>query len=663
MDGSVLTESEMTTALEATLMCLPGDAGLRGRLRSRGLDVGLLAGAAPQGCFVLLCASEAALAATLDRLPRERCRILALSEESFVDRRLDASVYAYLPPATPITYVQRIADNAVAEMRLVEERVAAERRLGGVAREIGELNKIGAALSAEHDMPSLLALILRKSREITQADAGSLYIIEERPTPLAALGDELAAAAPEKRLRFVVAQNDSIELAFREMTMAIDESSIAGYVAKRGELLLIDDCYNIRDEEPYRINRQFDADSGYRTKSILAAPMRNAKGEVVGVVQLINAKRNWAARLTSVEAVEREVTSFTDAQGELVVSLASQAAVAYENSRLYQSIQQLFEGFVKAAALAIEQRDPTTSGHSFRVANLTVALAEAVDADSGAFASERFSREQMREMRYASLLHDFGKVGVREQVLVKAKKLYPNQLDNICLRFELARSAAQREDLKQRLALALELGREGYLAEAAGLDEELDRRLAKLDTFLSLINQYNEPTVLPEGSFEQLALISGTQFEDSRGQHHCLLHHDEARRLSIRKGSLDDEERREIELHVVHTYEFLRQIPWTAELRHVPQIARYHHELGDGRGYPRGLTASKIPLQSRMMTVADVFDALSAADRPYKKAVPVEKALDILQMMVDDGQLDGALVRIFREAGVYRLQQREPKLY
>src|SRR6185369_11048375 len=233
---------------------------------------------------------------------------------------------------------------------------------------------------------------------------------------------------------------------------------------------------------PYSINRKFDEDSGYRTKSILAVPIRNQKEKIIAVVQLINPKRDFSARLNSHDAVEQEVLPYTPRQQEIVQSLAGQAAVALENSQLYDSIQRLFEGFVRAAVTAIETRDLATSGHSFRVANLTVALAEAVDrVDSGPYSAVRFSRDQMRELRYASLLHDFGKVGVREEVLVKAKKLYPAQLEVIQQRFGLVRRTLQVESLQKKLQYALEKGRDEFLKKQPEFNQALADQLKALD--------------------------------------------------------------------------------------------------------------------------------------------------------------------------------------
>jgi HD-GYP domain-containing protein (c-di-GMP phosphodiesterase class II) len=382
--------------------------------------------------------------------------------------------------------------------------------------------------------------------------------------------------------------------------------------------------------------------------------MRNAKGEVLGVLQLINCKRDRAARLDSDEAVEREVQPFSDHSVRLGLSLASQAAVAYENSKLYRAIESLFEGFVKAAVTAIEQRDPTTSGHSLRVTTLTEGLAETVDATAtGSYAAVRFNREQMKEIRYAALLHDFGKVGVREEVLVKAKKLYPFQIDLVRQRFDYIRKELEARIARQKLETLLKGSREDALAKIGLLDQEYERALAEIDDYFQFILHVNEPTVLPEGKFDRLLDIARRSYRDASGIERPFLSAEEIRFLSIPKGSLDPDERYQIESHVIHTFNFLAQIPWTKELKEVPQIARAHHEKLDGTGYPYKLKGHEIPLPAKIMTICDIFDALSAADRPYKRAVPVERALRILDESVRQNELDSELFRLFLEARIY----------
>jgi len=283
-------------------------------------------------------------------------------------------------------------------------------------------------------------------------------------------------------------------------------------------------------------------------------------------------------------------------------------------------------------------------------------LAEVVDRDdSSHFRNVRFSRAEMKEIRYASLLHDFGKVGVREEVLVKAKKLYPMQLDLVKQRFAYARKALEHEQSERKLAYLLEKGREDFLARQAEFQRQLEEQLRELDEYFDFVIKCNEPTVLREGNFTRLSELAERQFVDAEGRDQPLLTPHEINLLSISRGNLDDRERRQIQLHVNHTMSFLRQIPWTREIKNIPAIASAHHEKLDGTGYPHNLSAAEIPFQSKMMTISDIYDALSATDRPYKKAVPTEQALDILFNEAKQGLVDRELLRLFHEAEIYRL--------
>jgi len=382
--------------------------------------------------------------------------------------------------------------------------------------------------------------------------------------------------------------------------------------------------------------------------------MKDHKEEVIGVLQLINRKLNFNTRLDKPEDAERDVTVYTPHTVELVSALGGQAAVSIENSRLYESIERLFEGFVTAAVTAIEQRDPTTFGHSGRVAAMTVGLAEVVDAATdGSYKGLKFTKEQLREIRYAGLLHDFGKVGVREQVLVKAKKLYGPDLALIRERYAFIKRTAERDFYAQRVDYLESIGQEGYDAFLERLNTEHRHTLNELDRFMHLVSESNEPTVLPQGNFDELLRYAEVSYEDLGGKKQSYLNPDEVRFLTIRKGSLDERERLEIESHVSHTFRFLLTIPWTKELQYIPQIAYGHHEKLDGTGYPRHISAQEIPIQTRMMTISDIFDALTASDRPYKRAVPLPRALDIMAQEVKGGMLDGELFRLFTEAEVF----------
>src|ERR1700683_779484 len=508
------------------------------------------------------------------------------------------------------------------------------------AHQTEELIQIGIALSAQRDLDSLLRLILQKAREITKADAGSLYLIEE--------------VNYERRLHFKLTQNDSVEFRSEEVSLPLTQASMAGYTALTGEAINLRDAYHVPRGNPYSFNDAFDRKSGYRTRSMLTLPMCNARGEILGVLQLINRKRKFEVRLSNPLQSRREVEPFPASAVRLASSLASQAAVAYENSKLYKEIQALFEGLVTASVTAIEQRDPATYGHSSRVSVLTEGLAEAVNAvTTGPYAGVHFTPEQMREIRYATLLHDFGKVGVREEVLIKEKKLYPPQLEMVRFRFGLMRRELET-DLHRRKTDALINGGDAATTEALeAMDQELVDPIHVLDADLRFILKVNEPSLLPTGAFDRVAEIAKRRYTDLEGKRQPCLTEREIQLLSIPKGSLDDNERRQIESHVDHTHKFLSQIPWTRELSEIPSIARAHHEKLNGSGYPRGLKEPEIPLASKMMSICDIFDALHAADPPYKAAVPLERAPRILEECVRDNQLDAELFRLFVEAKVY----------
>ena len=346
--------------------------------------------------------------------------------------------------------------------------------------EVRELNKIGMALMSERDPERVLNLILTQARRLTTSDAGSLYLVEEdlqgNPT-----------------LRFQLAQNDTLpDLPDPGFALPLDRTSLAGCVALTGEPLNIEDAYNIPADQPYSFFQGFDREHGYRAKSMLVVPMKDHRDKVVGVLQLINRKRITEARIRSDANADAHVMEYTDREVELVRSLAGQAAVSIENGRLYREIENLFEGFIKAAVTAIDQRDPTTAGHSVRVATLTCD-----QIDRGPFASVGFTRDQMKELRYAGPLHDFGKVGVREEVLVKAKKLPPIMFDRIESRFDLIRRTLEAEFQRRRADFLAERGREGFETFVSGLEEEFRAETERVTLFQQAIRDSNEPRVLP----------------------------------------------------------------------------------------------------------------------------------------------------------------------
>ncbi len=510
-------------------------------------------------------------------------------------------------------------------------------------RELQKLIEIGISLSSEHNIDRLLDKILLQACEVTTADAGSVYIIRENESD-------------ERVLHFSNTLSHSLNVDFNEFTIPIGPDSIAGYVALTGESLLLDDCYHVPERYQFSINKSFDESNNYRTMSMLAVAMRNQKDEITGVIQLINRKPAPELVLSSPEAVEKHVLPFDERSCNLIEALASQAAVALENYQLYRDIEDLFEGFVQASVTAIESRDPTTCGHSERVATLTVGIAEKVNrVASGPLREVTFNESQIKEIRYAALLHDFGKVGVRENILLKAKKLFPEHLSMIRQRFNLARQIYRKLNDRGKLEIALESDRQRFLDQFRELDNATRERIKRLDRYLALVISANEPSILASEEFEILEEISKIIINDPDDKDFSLLESQERSILSIPKGSLTTEERNEIESHVTHTFNFLTKIPWTNELKNIPDIAYGHHEKLDGSGYPRGVDAKVIQPQTRMMTISDIFDALTATDRPYKPAVPAERALDILGYEVKEGKVDGELFKVFVEAKVFEL--------
>ncbi len=513
-----------------------------------------------------------------------------------------------------------------------------------------ELNAIGIALSAERNHNRLLELILTKARAITNADAGSLFLVSDIDQPIVHR-DGTEARATAQWLKFRLAQNDSRELHFEEDVLPISPDSIAGYVAQTGETLNLADAYDPPKDKPFVINRSFDEATGYRARSMLVVPMENAEGETIGVLQLINKKNNRESVLDTTESFERGVLSFDQDDERLVRSLASQAAVCVDNNNLYVERENLFRQFVNAAVQAIESRDPTTQGHSKRVASMTTALAEVTNrAERGTYGSFRLTDDEIRELNYAALLHDFGKVGVTEKVLIKATKLYHGELSTVRQRFKTIRRTLEAQYVRRMLDRLMQ--NEASPEEIEQMKEELARRLDSIDEARDAVEAANIPTITHSAEFDRLMEVSQLSYEDIDGTELPYLNDDELTALTVARGTLTGPEREQIELHVVHTFDFLSTIPWTRDLQSIPDLARSHHEKLDGSGYPKGRGAADIPPQTRMMTISDIYDALTASDRPYKPAVSTAGALDILNAEFA-GKVDRELLDLFIEAKVF----------
>jgi HD-GYP domain-containing protein (c-di-GMP phosphodiesterase class II) len=524
---------------------------------------------------------------------------------------------------------------------------------------VEQLLEIGTALSDCLNLAELLDLILSKSREITCSDAGSVYLVDR--------------SAPEPKLVFKAVQTDSLlNIPFEETSIPLNLQSLAGYVATTGESLNITDAYALSSYVPYQFDRHFDLKFAYRTVSVLVLPMQNRDGETIGVLQLINRKLKADLKITPQNALS--ITQpYSEWEQQIVRSLASQAAISIERNHLLESIEELFAGFVTAAVQVIENRDATTAGHSERVALLSVRLSQEVSGiDFGILQPIRFSDRQIQEIRYAALLHDFGKISIPESIVQKEKKLYPQQLAELRHRFALIQRTWEVECAEQKFAHLLNSPlpyrhQSGdncpHCTQLSGFDRSLSEKLDRLQAYWELLNRLNQPDVVRTQEFaetletitQDLHQLAQYTYRDLDGVLQPLLTPTEIEQLLIPRGSLTVAERFIVESHVNHTYDFLNRIPWTKHLQDVPKIAGSHHEKLDGSGYPYGLTATEIPVQSQIMAIADIYDALTASDRPYKPKLSLDRTLSILHQEAGAGKIDQDLLALFEQRQVYRV--------
>lgn len=485
-----------------------------------------------------------------------------------------------------------------------------------------QFQEMSALLNSTLDHNEIRRRAIEATTVVMDAEAGSLLLLDETTG----------------ELYFDVAHGDKGD-AVREIRLRFGEG-IAGDVARTGEPIIVDNV----QRDP-RFFRQADEVSGFTTRNMICVPVK-AHGRFLGVLQAINRKH------------ER---SFEQSDLGTFVALAHQVGIAIENANLYQEIHLLFEGFISASVQAIESRDPSTSGHSQRVAALTCRLAEVVTAnDAGPYARIRFGAAQLKEIRYAAVLHDFGKVGIREHILVKARKLYPGQIDLLKVRFDFIKRTFEAEALREKLALYERGNGAANELSLAQIDRRLQHNLQKTDDTLAFLLTCSHPSSTDPANIPRLTEYAKQQYRSFDGLRPYVTD-EELGALSVLSGSLTNEERRDIEQHVTHTFEFLSKIPWMRSLKYVPEIAWCHHERIDGSGYPRGLTKEKIPIQARMMAICDIYDALTAADRPYKSAVSSDEALKQLSLLATEGKIDTALLELFIRERVYETTLLRPR--
>ena len=492
------------------------------------------------------------------------------------------------------------------------------------------LVEIGTALSKENDLVSLLEVILFISRDKSTADAGSIFL-RERTSP---------GGAFLNVLRFKEAQNDSFDLGrVFEFSVPIDRNSVAGYVALTGKPLTIDDVNAIDPSMSYRPGIEYQLKPGYRVKSMLTLPLKNTDGDVVGVLQLMNKKKQASATIASAEAFDTAVIPFSPADVEFIESVAAQAAVSIERAQLAENIRELFEGFLRSSIAAIDERDRTTSGHSKRVMGYAMAFAEAAGADPGSpFAELVSTPERKRQLQFAALLHDIGKIGVPERILTKEGRLPKSEFMLLMVRLDYS-------------AFALKYAPESVSWRSA-------KEIADDRHFLERINT---AVRLNDDDLERVALLQSKYYHAADGSRVSFLSDGERESLSVRTGNLTGDEREAIHSHAISTYRILSKIPWTRQFEMIPIIAATHHERIDGSGYPHGLHGDEMTRESKVLAVIDVYDALVAQDRPYKPKMAPQKAVEILNREVAAGHLDADVVRFFVEKGICRLYTDQKK--
>jgi HD-GYP domain-containing protein (c-di-GMP phosphodiesterase class II) len=528
--------------------------------------------------------------------------------------------------------------NTLLESVVSEVTVYAE-RLGG---QIKKMSDIGRALSGVYDLNTLLEMIVDQARSFTNADAGTLYIVEDNT------------------LRFQIVQNDSLKIRMGGKTgetipfppVELKESNVSAFVALKGKSVNIPDVYDT-DLFDFTGPKKFDQSTGYRSKSMLVVPMKNHDSDVIGVLQLLNATN----------PVNNEVIAFSQDYENLSESLASQAAVSITNAKLISNMTELFEAFVKVMATAIDEKSPVTGGHIRRVADLTLTMAEVIhDYDEGIFKDRKFSPDQMYELRIAAYMHDIGKVTSPVEIVEKAKKLQTifDRIHYVRLRMDYMIQKVKLEGQQKKIEL---LEKKADPAEIKIIESDSEKQIQELEEIRAFINKCNEPgEFLEDETLDRLKEISQKTYLDNEGQEQPFITEDELVNLSIRRGSITEAERKKMQDHAAVTLRMLKQIPFTKKLKNIPSFAGAHHEFINGKGYPLGLKGDEIPFEGKLMAVTDIAEALTASDRPYKKAMPLETVYRILRSMAGNGELDNDMVELFINKEIYKIYQEKQSL-
>ncbi|MCH7731823.1 MAG: GAF domain-containing protein [Candidatus Marinimicrobia bacterium] len=515
--------------------------------------------------------------------------------------------------------------------------------------QIERLSEIGVALSREKEIPVVLEMIIDEARRITNADGGTLYMMID----------------DETRLKFEIMQTGSKEIRwggaspdpvpdfiypiklYNPETGKPNYQMISAYVALKGETINIPDAYAAEGFD-FSGMKAFDKRNDYRSMSFLTVPLKNHLDEIIGVIQLINAQ----------DPDSGETISFSEKKQKLIESLCSQAAVSITNSQLIQQLEDLFESFIQVLASAIDAKSPYTGGHCQRIPVITKMIVDAINnAKEGPFEDVYFDSETMKEMMLAAWLHDTGKIATPVHVVDKSTKLESlnDRIDMVIARFEVLKRDAEIRFIKKRMKLE----NEGKGDEIKELKKQYEEELTKLDEDSKFIEKCNfGGEFLSQEKKERIKEIANYKWQ-LEGETRNFLSDDEVYNLSLSKGTLNPEERKIINDHTVVTIDMLKKLPWPKKLKRVPEFAAAHHEKLDGTGYPKGLNHTELPIQPRIVAIADIFEALTASDRPYKKGKTVSQSLRIMGFMRNDYHIDSDIFDLFVKEKIYEQYAKE----
>ena len=544
--------------------------------------------------------------------------------------RNDLDVYTYhLKPSYAIEVTKELNAIGISSDKILQGGEKIDYATGKIVskttpkeEKIATLNRIGTALSAQQNLDELLEMIIEEAKHLTNADGGTLYLLRDN------------------QLHFKVAQTDSLGIKMGGLSGPItwpslplytedgakNTSMVAAMCALKKEVISIPDVYEAQGFN-FEGTRKFDASTGYRSKSMLVVPLKDYEGAIIGVVQLLNKQANGQS------------VAFSKEDEELLLSLGSQAAVAISNTTLIHDLEVLLESFLKSIIYAIRKKSPYTAGHIERMVDITLMIAEGINKDSEFFKNKSFGIDELKQMTFAALMHDIGKLATPEYIVDKSTKLegISDGIKLIEARLETIKLAIENALLKGEISNAQAKEKIKYLEE----------------TYAMLARTNKGAEFVPDEEVAKIQEIASKPFIVGQREFTLLLPH-EAYHLSVQKGTLTTEEREIINDHASITIEILNKLPFPAKYQEIPQISGNHHEKINGKGYPQGLKGDEISFEARILAVADIFEALTASDRPYKKANPLSMAMKILYFMAKDEELDKDIVRFFYESGLYK---------